>query len=377
MTLAETDRGLTRASGEAEPTFALPPAAYTESDWLTREHDRVFHRTWSLVADGAELAEVGDRVAVTVGRAPIVVVRTDHGLRAFHNVCRHRGMTVVQPAGQEVGGPTGEAGADAPCATLRCPYHGWEWDLDGTLVRVPQRKTQFPDLDVESLGLHPASVAEWEGMVFVHPEPDVELGAELTALGQHLGSLQPGLLTQVAQVRLEARCNWKLFIENHIDVYHLWYLHDRSLADFDHTRFEHHEVGRSWASYEPMRSTAPPADESAIRHLDERDRRGIQAHLLFPHTPMAASTSFFATYAIRPITPERSWIDLRLRAEPDADVTSLVASTRAFIDEDVHACEQVQVATTSPRFAVGPLARDHERPIARFHQHLLRCLDGS
>jgi phenylpropionate dioxygenase-like ring-hydroxylating dioxygenase large terminal subunit len=374
MAVAETTAG---ASGAPTPpaAFLLPPTAYTDTDWLAREQAGLFHRSWSLVADAAELAQPGDRVAVVVGQAPIVVVRTDDGLRAFHNVCRHRGMTVIQPPGT-FAGPMGEAIEKASCETLRCPYHGWEWGLDGTLVRVPQRKTQFPDLDADALGLHPASVAEWEGMVFVSAEPDVDLAADLAGLDEHLGSFRPGLLPQVAQVRLEAACNWKLFVENHIDVYHLWYLHDRTLADFDHTRFEHHELGRSWASYEPMREAVPATEQDVVRHLDERDRRGIQAHMLFPHTLMAASSTFFATYTIRPLGPDRSWIDLRIRAEPDADADALVATTRAFIDEDIAACEQVQAALHSPRFSVGPLARTHERPITTFHQHLLDVLHG-
>lgn len=352
--------------------FRLPPAAYLDEGWLARERDRLFHRSWALVADAAQLAAVADRVAVTVGRAPLVVVRTEGGLRAFHNVCRHRGMTVVEE------GPSCEPG-------LRCPYHGWEWDLDGRLVRVPQRRSQFPDLDLGSLGLHPASVAEWQGMVFVHPEHPVRPFAEARAgLDAHLGSFRPGRLPQVARVRIEAAMNWKLFVENHIDVYHLWYLHDRSLAAFDHTRFEHRPVGANWASYEPMRPGADAPDDGSddgsddglvpIRHLDDRDRRGIQAHMLFPNTLMAASSSYFATYAVHPLAPDRSWIDLRVRAEPDVDVERLVASIRAFIDEDVRACERIQRALGSPRFGVGPLAQTHERPIETFQTALLDAL---
>ena len=183
----------------------------------------------------------------------------------------------------------------------------------------------------------------------------------------------------MAHVRIDVACNWKLFVENHIDVYHLWYLHDASLAAFDHTRFEHHALARNWASYEPMRDPADATGEAdpaggAIRHLDDRDRHGIQAHMLFPNTLMAASTEFFTTYAIHPVDPGRSWIDLRVRAEPDADVDRVTASIRAFIDEDVAACEQVQAAVPARRFGVGPLARTHERPITTFHTNLLDAL---
>jgi choline monooxygenase len=371
--------------------FLLPPRAYADPHWLDREQRRLFDRSWALVADATALREVGSQVVTRAGRSPIVVVRTadgPDGLRAFHNVCRHRGMAFAD--GTRCG------------ASFRCPYHGWEWDLDGTLVRVPQRRTQFPDLDERALGLHPAAVAEWRGMVFVNPEPEPAAGrftVALAGLDAHLGSFRPELLPEVAHVRTEVGFNWKLFVENHIDVYHLWYLHDASLAAFDHTRFEHHALGSNWASYEPMRrlpaprplpapltdlddpasgpgglDARPRPDDDAIRHLDDRDRHGIQAHMLFPNTLMAASSAFFATYAVHPIDPARSWIDLRVRAEPHADVAAVTASIRAFIDEDVAACEQVQAAVAARRFGVGPLARTHERPITTFHTNLLDAL---
>jgi len=363
MTLTDSDRR------REAPTFRLEPGAYLDPGFLAREQDQVFAHSWSLVADAAELAAVGDTVPVMIGKCPIVVTRTEHGLRAHHNICRHRGMQVVLDPGR--------------CTGLRCAYHGWEWDLDGALARVPQRRAQFPDLVDAELGLLPASVEEWEGMVFVHPDPDpLPLAEALGVVREGIGSFQPGRLTQVAHVALTARCNWKLFVENHIDVYHLWYLHDRSLADYDHTRFEHHGAHGNWTSYEPIKAVrvgkVPPlAGALAISHIDDRDRNGIGAHMVFPNILMASTVDFFITYQITPITPAESRVDLRVRAEPGSDATALVDAARSFIDEDILACERIQVAMASDRFAVGPLALDHERPIEEFQRHLLGRLGES
>jgi Rieske 2Fe-2S family protein len=209
-----------------EPRYLLPPGAYRDHAWFERERATVFTDRWSLVADAAQLAEPGDYVAATVGDAPLLVVRGDDGrLRAHHNVCRHRGMAMLE----------GEGRCDR---AITCFYHQWRYGLDGRLVAVPQRRAQFPDLEPADWGLRPAAVDEWEGMVFAHPDPAAPPLADVVApLAVHTGSHRPGLLVEVARVDLEARCNWKLFVENHIDVYHLWYLHERSLGDFDHTRF--------------------------------------------------------------------------------------------------------------------------------------------
>jgi choline monooxygenase len=352
----------------ATPSYLLPPSAYSSTSWFEQERAALFTRRWALVASLDELDEAGDYAATTIGSAPIVVVRGEDGeVRAFHNLCRHRGTVLLQGTGR----------VDR---SIRCFYHQWRYDLDGALAVVPQRKDQFPDLIPSEWGLVPAAIAVWEGMVFVHPDAGAPpLASTLDEVPAHVGSFEPGLLRQVAVARIEARCNWKLFVENHIDVYHLWYLHESTLGDVEHARFEHRHVGRNWVSYEPLRrgdvdGAALTSGTTAIRHLTERDRLGIGAHQVFPNLLMATAAEFFATYVAEPVAPDRTVIELRIRADPGADPERLRQALRSFIDEDIAACEAVQTAVRSPAFRVGPLARDHEAPIATFHRHILEAM---
>jgi Rieske 2Fe-2S family protein len=217
-------------------------------------------------------------------------------------------------------------------------------------------------------------------MVFAHPAPAAPpLAATLAGVTEHLGSHRPGLLTQLGVRLLDAKCNWKLFVENHVDVYHLWHLHSATLADFDHTCFEHHQLGPNWSSYEPLKhgnldAAAITTGTNQIGHLDDRDRNGLGAHLVFPNLMMASAAEFFATYVANPVGPDRSVIELRLRAEPGADPDKIVAAAESFIEEDIKACEAVQAAVESPAFQVGPLAMDHERPIEAFQAHVLEAM---
>lgn len=353
---------------EAATRYLLGPEAYLSPDWLAAEQATLFAGRWALVGVVEDLADPGDFVTARLGRAPVLVVRSGDGdLRAFHNLCRHRGMQLLDGRGR--------------CGdSIRCFYHDWRYRLDGALQVVPQRREQFPDLDPTEWGLLRAAVAVWNGMVFAHPDPDPPpLTAMLAPLERHLGSHRPGQLHQVATAELDARCNWKLFVENHVDVYHLWYLHADTLGDFDHTRFEYTNVGGDWFSYEPLRAddltrVRLARGTSTIGHLDRRDRYGIGAHLVFPNLMVATAAEFFATYVAVPVAPDRTRIELRVRAEPDADGDALLLATRSFIDEDIVACERVQAAVASPAFSVGPLAQTHERPIERFHAHLLEAM---
>lgn len=348
----------------SDTEFLLDASAYTDPGWFRLEQERLFARSWALVADADSLRRPGDFVTTSVGGAPLVLVVGDDGtLRAFHNLCRHRGMRMVD-------------GEGSGCSTIRCSYHDWRYGLDGELRVVPQRSDQFPGLDVAMLGLLPASVGIWEGQVFACPDPDVTpLETWMTGWTEEVGSVRPASLRLVASADVSASCNWKLLVENHIDVYHLWYLHAESLREFDHRKFEHRSVGPHWVSYEPRRTDHGEVDAPAIRHLDARDRNGLGAHLLFPSVLFAVAAEFFISYAVVPEGADRSRLELRLRAEPDADADALLAVARSFIDEDITACERIQEGLGSPWFSVGPLAQDHEAPISAFHRRVLAALD--
>lgn len=264
--------------------------------------------------------------------------------------------------------------------TISCEYHQWRYGLDGTLRAVPQGREQFPDIDRCALGLLRASVATWEGMVFVHPDAEAPpLESALAGVIEGIGSHRPGLLSQVALERIDAACNWKLLVENHVDVYHLWYLHEASLACFDHTRFEHRSYDNgNWWSYEPLRVNQPPPWEEpgalSISHLNRTDQMGVGAHLIFPNTMIAATAEYFATYVALPVAPERTVLELRVRAEPGADPKRVLQVLRSFIEEDIRACEGVALGLRSPAFSVGALARAHEAPILAFQAHLRSLL---
>jgi phenylpropionate dioxygenase-like ring-hydroxylating dioxygenase large terminal subunit len=357
----------TDSRSRMETEHLLPARAYWADEWFEREQDLLFSHAWHLVCSEEDLPEPGAYVTYRAGHDPLVVTRDLGGrLRAFHNLCTHRAMTLVEGCGQSRSG-------------LVCPYHFWSFGLDGELRKVPQPE-QFPDLDVGAWGLAPASVGAWGGMVFVHPDADTPPLAEwMGDLPTAIGSHRPELLTEVAHYQMEARCNWKLFVENHVDVYHLWYLHARTLAAADHDRFEWRQLGPHWVSYEPLKdgiSTHRPHHRVAdLDHLEARDRKGVGAHALFPNILMASEGPYFITYACRPVAPDRSVIDLRVRSTPDADVEALLAGAKSFIVEDIAACEGVQRNVRSHRFAIGPMAVDHERPITLFHQHLRAVLE--
>jgi phenylpropionate dioxygenase-like ring-hydroxylating dioxygenase large terminal subunit len=332
---------------------------YTSASVLAFERANLFDRSWSIVADSDELAAPGSYLTTSLQNVPLAIVRDELGtLRAFHNICRHRGITLLE-------------GSGTLGRFMTCPYHQWSYGLDGQLVRVPQQPEEFPDLEKCALGLHGAQVAEWQGMVFVNPSVQAgSLGAAMAGLDGRLEQFVDGPLREVARVEYAAACNWKLLVENHIDVYHLWYLHARSLGDYDHRSFTWESLGDNWWSLEPLKDPAKAYD--GLDWIPDEMRHRIGAYLLFPNLMLVTTDHYFATYDAQPITPDRTNLTLRVRAVDQAAADGLVASIRSFMSEDVAACERMQAGASSPHFGVGGTARSHEAPILRFHSSLRR-----
>lgn len=356
---------------EGRASYLLPPEAYYSQEWFDKEQRELFAETWNLVAYETDLPTVGDYLPVTVGVEPVLLVRGESGeINGFVNMCRHRGMALMCEAGNTDG-------------NLRCFYHGWEFSTEGTLVRIPQRAGQFADVDPAEWGLIPLPTAVWDGMIFVNPSGTAGSFEEwLDDYPLHRGPFDVSKLEEVLRFKVPIACNWKLYIENHIDVLHLWYLHAESLGMFDHAGFEHHKVGLHWVSDERLRVDAAgepmTRDRSLppIEHIPDEERDVLRANLLFPNVPTSSSETLTMTYQVVPVSPTTSELDVRVRAEPGSSMSEegLAELRKVLVDEDGFAVEQIQKAIRSPHFDVGPLAAAHERPITDFHHDILSFL---
>lgn len=351
-----TQVGPERTTGP-HPTY--PPSDwYTSPELLELERRRVFDHSWSLVGTLDELGEPGAYLTATVGTGPILVVRDNAGnLRAFHNLCRHRGLPVLQGQGN-CGG------------FLTCPYHQWSYDVEGRLRRVPQMQRQFEGIDLSDWGLLQAAADTWHGMVFVNPDPTASpLREALGELADRLDPFLSGPLVEIARLTYTAKCNWKLIVENHIDVYHLWHLHRHSLSMYDHQAFEWDMKSNNWWSYEPLKDPED-APSQPFNWLTEYEREGIGAHLFFPNLMLVTTGSYFASYDATPTAPDETLLTLRIWSGADSDPEALLQSVRSFMAEDVDVCELLQEGAGSSQFTTGPLAATHEAPIREFHRAL-------
>src|SRR5438445_7291541 len=192
----------------------LPYSWYVDPEILRREQEQIFRSAWQYAGHVGEAAAPGTFFAARAGRTPVVVTRARDGeLRAFLNVCRHRGFPLVEGSGKR--------------ETLQCPYHAWTYGLDGSLRAAP-RSDEEPHFPKDELGLSSLPVDTWGPFVFVNADRDAE------PLADALGSMP----AQVAELGLdvddlvfytrwetEVEANWKIVCENFLECYHCQVAH--------------------------------------------------------------------------------------------------------------------------------------------------------
>jgi phenylpropionate dioxygenase-like ring-hydroxylating dioxygenase large terminal subunit len=243
------------------------------------ERDAIYRRTWLNIGRIEQLPKAGSYFTKELDAAStsVIVVRgTDGEVRAFYNVCRHRGNKLVWTdfPDKEVSGV---------CRQFTCKYHGWRYGLEGELTFV-QQESEFFDIHKSDYGLVPVKAEVWEGFIFVNLD-----GGKTEPLQEYLGAFGEGLagypfhkMTQVHKYRAEVRSNWKLFIDAFAEFYHAPILHakqsvseeSRKLQNFGYEALAYdidgpHGMVSSWGGM------SPPKDLNMVKPIEQALRSGL------------------------------------------------------------------------------------------------------
>ncbi|MGE0665954.1 MAG: Rieske 2Fe-2S domain-containing protein [Sphingomonadales bacterium] len=203
-------------------TADIDKARYFSREWHDREMDLLWPRIWQMACREEQIPEAGDSIVYEVGTYSILIVRGDDGvIRAFFNSCLHRG-TQIRPGGR------GE-GMVVSTASLTCPFHGWSWNLDGSLAHIPA-KWDFPHVDEGEFGLRPVRAESWGGFVFINMDPAAgPLEAYLGELVPHFERWPLEDRYIAAHVKKVMPCNWKIAQEAFIEVLHVETTHPQTM----------------------------------------------------------------------------------------------------------------------------------------------------
>jgi len=242
---------------------ALPDASTIPAPWYVDpriaelEAQTVFSKTWQMVGRVEQVEKSGQFVTATVAGEPIVVVRgNDRVLRGFYNVCRHHAAAVVtEPCGQ--------------ASILHCPYHGWNYGLDGALKGMPEFEG-VKNFERQQNGLLPVKAETWEKFVFVNLDPQAApLTDFLGGLVKRVAPLGVSKLHYFDSRTYDIACNWKVFADNFLDGgYHVPHLHKGLSSVLDYKAYTIENEDRYCLQSSPMVSSGIDAATSATRQGD-------------------------------------------------------------------------------------------------------------
>ena len=263
------------------PELGTGPVSYEDSispEHYELERKAIFERTWLNVGRVEQIPRKGSYFTreLSAARTSVIVVRDGDGeIRAFHNMCRHRGNKLMWQdyPGEETSGT---------CRQFTCKYHGWRYALDGQCTFV-QQEPEFFDLDKADYGLMPVQVDEWEGFIFVILDPD-----NTVPLRDYLGRFAAGMngypfdqMTQVYKYRADVGSNWKLYIDAFAEFYHAPVLHSKQYEPDEAQRlmglgFEglYYEIDGPHGMQSSWGGMAPPKDPSMVKPIERILRSG-------------------------------------------------------------------------------------------------------
>jgi phenylpropionate dioxygenase-like ring-hydroxylating dioxygenase large terminal subunit len=266
---------------EHYPQLGTAPVSYEDSispEYYERERAAIFARSWLNVGRVEQLPRVGSYFTkeIDAARTSVIIVRTADGVRAYHNICRHRGNKLVWQdyPGEETAGT---------CRQFTCKYHGWRYGLEGELNFV-QQEGEFFDLDKADYGLAPVRVDTWEGFVFVNLDTtsDTPLRDYLGELGRGLEGYPFGEMTQVYKYRAEVGSNWKLFIDAFTEFYHAPVLHARQAVSEESAKLQGYgyealayDIDGPHAMVSSWGGMSPPKDLDMVKPIERVLHSGL------------------------------------------------------------------------------------------------------
>lgn len=366
---------MSRPAGTLQLTPTLPGSYYSDPAILKAEWERIFYRSWLYACREDRLPQPGDYLALSIGEESVLVVRgRDRELRAFYNVCRHRGARLC----------AGDGGSLK--ATIQCPYHAWTYGLDGALLAAPNLKESdgFPK---QEFSLYPVRLETWRGCVFVNLDKDCDpLAAGLAAVSERTRHYPLADLKVVHRSVHEVEANWKILAENYQECYHCPGVHPE-LCDIvplyrtgvvDDARADLNAYFREGATTFTLGGTTR---RPLFRDLTDEEKRRYDGELIPPGMWINFLPDFVQIRSLWPLGPTRTritgeWLfEASTVAREDFDPGDAVAFTDLIARQDWQVCEAVQKGIASRAHRHGVFVPEESGPL-EFDRWVLDRLEG-
>jgi choline monooxygenase len=347
--------------------WTLPAGLYSDASVFAKEKEKIFARTWQVVGHASQVTNPGNYFTTELLDEPLVFVRgLDGKLRGFYNVCRHRAGPPAEGCGWR--------------KLFRCGYHGWTYGLDGALISATEIEG-MEGFRAEDFALAPVLAEEWFNLVFANLDPQARpLRESLGELPQQAEKFPFAQMTLFERRTYDMKCNWKTYVDNYLEGYHLPSVHPGLNRELDYNAYvvEPHVQGHEKRGSEgyvrqfsPIRG-AQPGDATPRRYQHAGEDLTTDYFWIFPNWMLNCYPDNVSLNIVLPVEPERSLAIFEWYL-PEKDHSSPAAKASVeFSDqiqiEDVGICEIVQKNLRSRSYSRGRFSVKQEKGVHAFHQ---------
>jgi choline monooxygenase len=348
--------------------YTLAAPLYFSPAVFEEERSRLFSTTWQLVGHARQVTNPGDYFTFDLVGEPLLIVRgDDRELRAFYNVCRHRAGNPAEGCGNR--------------KLFRCGYHGWTYRLDGSLLVTPEFDGVMRFNPAE-FGLVPVRVEEWFNLIFVNLDPEaLPLARTLGPLPAQVEKFNFRGMQFSARRSYEMKCNWKTYIDNYLEGYHVPSVHPALNREINYSQYMVESYPQYVRQWTPIRGAQP--GDATPRRYDKATNEDLTADYfwVFPNWMLNCYPDNVSINIILPIAPELTLAIFEWYL-PEKDLESEAArKALAFSDEiqieDMSICEIVQKNLHSRSYQSGRYSVKQERGVFAFHQMYRDLMPGS
>ncbi len=354
-----------------ESAYAMPKSVYTSQDFLDREISNIFAKEWFCVGRSDGLPNPGDYITLNLAGQPIMVIRDQNGqLRSQVNVCRHRMSKLLEGSGNT--------------KRIVCPYHGWTYNLDGSLRGAPTM-TRNKSFDRKQMSLPRLKCEEWLGWVLVSLNPDVEpVSKKLTKIESMISDFDMGSYKQAFFETFEWNTNWKVLADNFMESYHLPVCHAATIGGV--SRVDDVECPEGFEAFNYHTLQKEEDFTLSVAHPDNTSLQGERRYMtyllaIYPSWLITLTPGYFWYLSLYPEAPGR--VRIYFGGGMSKEFVSSPESQKHFeelrvlldeVNEEDRGCtERVYAGLLSKFHDPGPLSH-LERPNYEFAQYISKMV---
>lgn len=343
-----------------ERAQTIPSSWYAQPEAAAVEHKAIFHKEWHLAGHLSQIPQTGDSICTLAGNNPVILIRDgDDRVRAYFNVCKHRGGPLSVKKGTTT--------------VLQCGYHGWTYLMDGSLRGIPHWK-HVELFDRKDFGLQPVHCEIWKGLIFICTDENaVPLSRVLRGIDERITPVSFEQYRFFKKVSYPIQCNWKVYADNYLEGYHIPIVHPELAGLLDYNSYVTELHDHYSLQYSPFRN------EEADNLYGVENGEAFY-YFIYPNIMLNILPGRLQTNVIRPVDENSCIVDFfyyYLNPE-NPDISHMIEDdirySEAIQQEDIEICEAVQRGLRSSAYDKGRFSVEREAGVYHFQALLKQSL---